>query len=67
MKCLPKKGDIWRDDRGPFLVLEENDLNGWDQRNGYVCDIDVLDLITRERTEKWTVSDVMLREMTFVA
>lgn len=66
-KRLPKMSDIWQDDRGYFLVLKEEPLTDFDKRNGYVCCITVLDLNDGLITNGWTVSDLMIREMHFVA
>ena len=64
---LPKMGDIWRDSRGPFLVLEEHKLAPWDERLGYIFAIGVLDLENGVITDYWAVSNLMFDEMTFVA
>lgn len=64
---LPKVGDIWRDDHGMFLVTKEYELNDWDARNGYVCQIDVLDLGTGVLQDIWTISESMLRDLIFIA
>lgn len=67
MKRLPKKGDIWRDGRGHFLVVDEHELSKWDNKCGYLCEISILDMLTGERDAHWTISDLMFEEMTFVA
>ena len=64
---LPKRGDIWHDGRGPFLVLEEHKLAPWDKRVGYIFAIGVLDLENGVITNYWAVSNLMFDEMTFVA
>ena len=64
---LPKMGDIWRDSRGPFLVLEEHNLAPWDKRVGYIFAIGVLDLTDGVITNYWAVSNIMFEELTFVA
>ena len=64
---MPKKGDIWRDNRGPFLVIEEHNLAPWDKRVGYIFAIGVLDMLEGTTTHYWAVSNLMFEEMTFVA
>lgn len=64
---LPQKGDIWRDWRGPFLVLEEHDLSRWDAANDYVCQITVVDMVSGMQTNGWTVSRGMWEELVFIA
>ena len=64
---MPKMGDIWRDSRGPFLVLEEHKLAPWDKRVGYIFAIGVLDLTDGVITNYWAVSNIMFEELTFVA
>jgi hypothetical protein len=64
---LPKRGDIWRDSRGPFLVLEEHKLAPWDKRVGYIFAIGILDLANGVITHYWAISNIMFDDMTFVA
>lgn len=64
---LPKRGDIWRDSRGPFLVLEEHKLAPREKRVGYIFAIGILDLANGVITHYWGVSNLMFDDMTFVA
>lgn len=64
---LPQRGDIWRDYRGHFLVLDEHNLTDWDRRSGYLCEISILDLYTGKVENHWTISNIMLEELEFVA
>lgn len=64
---LPKVGDIWRDDHGMFLVTKEYELSDWDASNGYVCQLDVLDLDTGALQDIWTISENKLCELIFIA
>ena len=64
---LPKRGDIWHDGRGPFLVLEEHKLAAWDKCVGYIFAIGILDLENGVITNYWAVSNIMFEELAFVA
>lgn len=64
---MPRTGDIWRDGRGPFLVLDEHKLAPWDKSVGYVCSLSVLDMTDGVITHNWCVSNLMLDELVFVA
>ena len=64
---LPQRGDIWRDYRGHFLVLDEHDVTPWGQRNGYLCEISILDLENGKIETYWSSSRGQIRELSFVA
>lgn len=64
---IPKKGEIWRDERGPFLVTQEHSLAPWDKRVGYVCAIGIIDMMDGTTTNYWAISNIMLDDMTFVS
>ena len=64
---LPQRGDIWRDYRGYFLILDEHDLTLWEQRNGYLCEVSILDLDNGKIENHWTISKGQIRELSFVA
>jgi hypothetical protein len=64
---FPKIGEIWQDDRGPFLVTAEHKLTPRDKSVGYVCAIGIIDMKNGVTTSHWEISDLMLEEMTFVA
>jgi len=64
---LPQRGDIWRDYRGHFLVLDEHDVTPWEQHNGYLCEISILDLENGKIETYWAISRERFRELSFVA
>ena len=64
---LPQRGDIWRDYRGYFLILDEHDLTPWEQGSGYLCEVSILDLENGKIENHWTISKGQIRELSFVA
>lgn len=65
---IPKKGDIWRDDHGTFLVVEEHPLSEYDMKaNNYVCEISLFDMSKGEYQHHWTITNAVLRHLIFVA
>jgi transposase len=64
----PKIGDIWKDSKGYFLVIDEHELSDYERKvNLYACEISLIDLQDGLPTFRWTINKEIMKGLVFIA